>query len=178
MRIRVRSLCITALFTTLLTVGAWITIPITMPPYTMQSFVLYCALWLLKPKQSLGAVALYLLMGAIGLPVFAGFQNGFGVLLGPTSGYLFGFLLMPLVMMLLPKKTTAYRIAFCALGTLCCYTLGTVWYMVGYAGVSWGGFTAAMVQCVLPFILPDAAKLSLATLVCKRMEPLMQRFEK
>ena len=85
MNTRVQALCATSLFATLLAVGAWITVPVGIPPYTMQSFMLYCALWLLPFRQSFAAVALYLLMGAVGLPVFAGFQGGFGALLGPTS---------------------------------------------------------------------------------------------
>ncbi len=174
MNTHVRSLCVTALFATLLTVGAWITIPVGMPPYTMQSFVLYCALWLLPFRQSFAAVALYLLMGAIGLPVFAGFQGGFGVLLGPTSGYLLGFLLMPLIM-LGAKNTAASRVLFCALGSLSCYLLGTAWYTVAYGSLTLAGLTAALVQCVLPFILPDAIKLTLAVLVCKRLEPHIKR---
>lgn len=174
MRPHLRALCTTALFTTLLCVGAWIIIPIGMPPLTMQSFVLYCALWLLPFRQSFTAVALYLLMGAIGLPVFAGFQAGFGVLFGPTSGYLFGFLLMP-VIMLGARKTTLQRILFCALGSLGCYIFGTAWYMIAYAGVSVSGLIAASVQCVLPFILPDALKLALATAVCRRMEPILNK---
>ncbi len=171
---RIRSLCLTALFTTLLVVGAWITIPIGMPPYTMQSFMLYCALWLLTPKQAFSAVALYLLMGAIGLPVFAGFQGGLGILAGPTSGYLFGFLLMPL-MMFAAKTSTASRVMCCALGTLCCYVFGTLWYTVAYAGFTLGGLTTSLVQCVLPFIIPDALKLALAAVVCKRLEPHIKR---
>ena len=174
MNTRVRSLCMTALFTALLAVGAWITVPIGIPPYTMQSFVLYCALWLLPFRQSLAAVTLYLLMGAIGLPVFAGFQGGFGVLLGPTSGYLLGFLLMPPVMRL-AKQTTASRILFCALGTLGCYLSGTAWYVLAYGEASLAGFAAATVQCVLPFILPDAVKLFLAAAACKRLAPRLIR---
>ena len=171
---RIRSLCLTALFVTLLAVGAWITIPIGIPPYTMQSFVLYSALWLLTPRQAFSAVAVYLLMGAIGLPVFAGFQGGLGVLVGPTGGYLLGFLLMPLIMRG-ANPTTKSRVLFCALGSLSCYALGTTWYIVAYAGVSLAGVGAALVQCVLPFLLPDALKLALAVLVCKRMEPLLKR---
>lgn len=173
MRSRVRSLCITALFTTMLTIGAWIIIPITMPPYTMQSFVIYCALWLLKPYQSFSAIALYLLMGAIGLPVFAGFQGGFGILMGPTSGYLFGFLVMPLFMLWNRHPSTAGNMIRAALGTLTCYAFGTLWYMLGYAGFSLEGLTAAAVQCVIPFILPDAIKLALAAVVSKRLSPLI-----
>ncbi len=175
MNTRVRALCTTALFATLLAVGAWITLPLGIPPYTMQSFVLYCTLWLLPFRQSFAAVALYLLMGAVGLPVFAGFQGGFGVLLGPTSGYLLGFLLMPLVM-LAAKPTPASRILFCALGTLGCYLFGTAWYVFAYGECSTAGFAAAMVQCVLPFLLPDAAKLALASIVCKRLEPRIRHF--
>ena len=175
MNTRVRTLCVTALFTTLLAVGAWITIPVGIPPYTMQSFVLYCALWLLPFRQSFAAVALYLLMGAIGLPVFAGFQGGFGVLLGPTSGYLLGFLLMPLAMRM-AKPTPASRMLFCALGTLGCYLFGTIWYVFAYGECSPEGVLAATVQCVLPFILPDAIKLVLAAAVCKRLAPRIKTF--
>lgn len=170
MNTRVRALCVTALFTTLLAIGAWITIPVGIPPYTMQSFMLYCVLWLLPFRRSFSAIALYLLMGAIGLPVFAGFQGGFGVLLGPTSGYLFGFLLMPLVMRA-AKPTPASRTLFCALGTLVCYIFGTAWYVIAYGECSTAGIAAATMQCVLPFLLPDAVKLVLAAAVCKRLEP-------
>ena len=172
---RIRSLCTTALFTTLLIVGAWLVIPITSPPYTMQSFVLFCAFWLLPFKQSSTAVILYLLMGAIGLPVFAGFEGGFGVFLEPTKGYLFGFLLMPLFMLGDKKRGTWGRVIRCALSMTVCYACGALWYIVGYSGFTWGGVLAAMVQCVLPFIIPDAIKLAAAVLVCKRMEPLLTR---
>lgn len=174
MNTRVRLLCTTALFTALLTVGAWITVPVGIPPYTMQSFVLYCALWLLPFRQSFAAVTLYLLMGAIGLPVLAGFQGGFGVLLGPTGGYLLGFLLMPFVMRA-ANSSPASRILFCALGTLGCYLSGTAWYVLAYGEISLAGVAAATVQCVLPFILPDAVKLVLAAAVCKRLEPRLHK---
>ena len=170
MNTRVQALCATSLFATLLAVGAWITVPVGIPPYTMQSFMLYCALWLLPFRQSFAAVALYLLMGAVGLPVFAGFQGGFGALLGPTSGYLLGFLLMPLVMQM-AKPSPVSRTLFCALGTLVCYVFGTAWYVVAYGECSAAGIAAAAVQCVLPFLLPDAVKLFLAAAVCKRLEP-------
>ena len=175
MTARVRSMCLTALFATLLTVGAWITIPIGMPPYTMQSFVLYCALWLLPFRQSFGAVGLYLLMGAVGLPVFSGFRSGITVFLSPTGGYLLGFLTMPLIM-LFSKPKTFSRIVYCALGSLTCYVFGTLWYITAYGEWSTGGILAALLQCVLPFLLPDAAKLALAAVVSKRLEPHLRQF--
>ncbi|MBE6763185.1 MAG: biotin transporter BioY [Ruminococcaceae bacterium] len=174
MKTRLRYICVTALFATLMAVGAWLTVPIGMPPLTMQSFVVYCAVWLLPFRSSLSTLALYLLMGAVGLPVFAGFQGGFGVLLGPTSGYLCGFLVLPFVM-LAAKKDTVHRIVFCAVGTLLWYVLGTAWYVFAYGECSLAGIGAALLQCVLPFVLPDAAKLALAAVVCRRLEPRIHK---
>lgn len=173
MHIRVRSMCLVAMFAVLLALGAWVTVPGAIP-FTMQTFVLYCVLWLLTPKQGLAAICLYLLLGAVGLPVFSGFQGGFGVLLGPTGGYLLGFLLMPLPMTVAGQHT-GRRIGLAVLATLICYLFGTLWYAALYTGLTAAGIGTALLTCVLPFMLPDTFKLALSVILCKRLEPLLAR---
>ncbi len=168
MNVRLRSLCLTALFTTLLIVGAWITVPMAIP-FTMQTFMLYCAAWLLTPKQCFAAVALYLLLGAVGIPVFSGFQGGIGILLGPTGGFLLGFLLLPLTLYIAPKHRMLGAIG----ATLGCYILGTLWYAAFYSGFTLASVGTAIMTCVVPFVIPDALKLFLASMIGKRLRPLL-----
>lgn len=112
-----------------------------------------------------------MLLGAVGLPVFSGFTGGLGKLLGPTGGYIAGFLLAAAVYWLLEgwaEKSAARRAAALALGLAVCYAFGTVWfirvYSKGGGAISLGG---ALAMCVLPFILPDAVKLALSLWLTK-----------
>ena len=86
-----------ALFTVLIAVCAWISIP-TLVPFTLQTFGIFLATAVLGGKRGSLAVAVYLLLGAVGVPVFANFTGGLGMLLGVTGGYLVGFLFVALVM--------------------------------------------------------------------------------
>ena len=96
----------TALCTAFLAIGAFIKIPNSPIPFTLQTFFVYFALFFIGPKKSLVSIAVYLTLGALGLPVFSGFAGGLHVLFGATGGYLFGFLLIPVVFMLI--KTTFF----------------------------------------------------------------------
>ena len=89
-----------ALFAVLLAVFSWTTIPFAVP-FTLQTFGVYVALMLLGGKKGTIAIALYILLGAVGVPVFSGFKGGVGALLGPTGGYIFGFLATGLVYILM-----------------------------------------------------------------------------
>jgi biotin transport system substrate-specific component len=107
-------------------------------------------------------------MGAVGLPVFSGFNAGLGALLGPTGGYILGFILCALLYWLLEKKLN--HIVLLVLGTAVCYAFGTVWFVNVYsAGGNPISITGALMSCVVPFILPDAAKLALAVAICHRI---------
>ena len=86
-----------ALFAALLAICAWLSLPVADISFTMQTFGVFTALGLLGGKRGTLSIALYLLLGIAGLPVFAGFQGGLGVLLGSTGGYIWGFLLAGLV---------------------------------------------------------------------------------
>ena len=92
---RTQELARAALFAALIAICSWISIP-TAVPFTLQTFAVFLALGVLGGKLGTLSVAVYLLLGAVGLPVFAGFQGGLGALLGATGGYLAGFLLTAL----------------------------------------------------------------------------------
>ena len=172
-RLRTRDMAYIALFAILIAVCAWISIPMTTISFTLQTFAIFAALLTLGGRRGTYAVTVYLLLGAVGFPVFSGFQGGLGALLGATGGYIIGFLGSALVYWLLTalvKDTLPVRITACLLGLIVCYAFGTAWFMAVYArgggAVSLG---AALSMCVLPFILPDCAKIALATLLSARL---------
>lgn len=172
---KTRGMVYTALFAVLIAVCTWLCIPAAVP-FTMQTFAVFLAALLLGPKKAFAVVLVYLLMGAVGLPVFAGFQGGVGVLFGPTGGYLFGFLIIPLC--LLPGKFsrggTLLRAGLLILGLLLCYAFGTAWFVLVYArGGGSVSFGTALLWCVVPYILPDAFKLTLSLLLSKRLSSRM-----
>ena len=88
-----RSVAFCGLCVAIMVVSAWITVPFGPVPFTLQVFALVFAILVLKPKESVAAVCIYLLMGAMGLPVFSSMRGGIGVLAGPTGGFLWGYLL-------------------------------------------------------------------------------------
>ncbi len=176
MTFRTRDLCYMALMAVLIAVCSWITVP-SMVPFTLQTFAVFCALELLGGARGTVAVAVYLLLGAVGLPVFHGFTGGVGVLFGATGGYLLGFLLMGPVYWLFERLGRALWLRICALllGLALCYAFGTLWFVTVYSRANGAiSIAAALGWCVLPFLLPDAAKLALALLLSARLRPLLR----
>lgn len=149
----------------LMAVCAWICLPLGEVAVTMQSFGVFLTLCLLGGSKGTAAFSAYLILGAVGLPVFSGFRGGFGVLLGPTGGYLWGFLLACLLFWLLERRLPKTMLLI--LGQLFCYLCGTAWYLFAYAP---GGFWPAVLVCVVPYLLPDALKLSLALGIAGRIK--------
>lgn len=156
----------------LMAVCSWISIPAAVP-FTLQTFAVFCSLGLLGGKRGTAAILVYLLLGALGVPVFAGFSGGVGVLFGTTGGYLLGFILMGLTYWIgerLNRGSLGVRIATMLLGLLLCYAFGTAWFMFVYARQSGAiALGTALAWCVVPFLLPDLAKLALALLLSGRL---------
>lgn len=150
-----------ALFCAMMAVCAWITVPFD-PPFTLQTFAVFFCAGLLGGKHACIAILCYLALGAVGVPVFSGFRGGIAQLIGPTGGYLVGFLPAAAAVSLLPNKLPLFlRMLF---GLLVCYAFGTAWYFILYlrnAGIH-GVFTA-LLRCVLPFVPFDLIKLFLAS---------------
>lgn len=172
-KLTVRDMCLIALFAALMAVCAWITIPAGAAPFTLQTFAIFAAVGLLGGRRGTIAVGLYLLLGLVGLPVFAGFGAGPGTLLGTTGGYIIGFLLSAVVMWALELLwgRKGWRLAASmVLGLLACYAMGTIWFMVAYAQSSGRvGVMAVLGWCVFPYIIPDLVKIALALLLTKRV---------
>ena len=158
----------------LIAVCSWLTVPFAIP-FTMQTFAVSCSLVMLGGRRGTAATALYILMGAAGLPVFSGFRGGIGHLLGPTGGYMAGFILTGLCWTLLEKrlKKTVAKYAALVLGLLLCYAAGTAWFVQVYSrGNADMSFLSALSVCVAPYVLPDLAKLALALYVGERVKKL------
>lgn len=160
-----------ALSVAFLCVSAMITVPVFAIPFTLQSFAVFSVLGLLGWKAGGASILVYLMLGALGLPVFSGFSGGIGVLFGQTGGFLFGFLLAVPVFAIFETLSHGRRF-FLACGTaaglLVSYLAGALWYYFLFARDT--SFVACLAVTVLPFLLPDAVKMSLALLVSKRMK--------
>lgn len=156
----------------LICVCSWLAIPFPVP-FTMQTFAVFCSLVLLGGKRGTAAIGLYIVMGLIGLPVFSGFRGGVGHLIGPTGGYIIGFLFSGIVYILLePLLGKRRRVRWVILGTglAVCYAVGTLWFMMISSTQGTGySFFSALSLCVLPYVVPDCAKIALALFVCDRI---------
>ena len=167
-----------SIFVVLITVCSWISIPLTVP-VTLQTFGVFTAVGLLGGKRGTLAVLVYILMGAIGIPVFSGFTGGIGILAGTTGGYIAGFLFSALIMWGMEKlfgRSTLVLTGSMVLGLLVCYAVGTLWFMAVYAASSGAvGILTVLGWCVFPFIIPDIAKIALALILTKRLSGVIKR---
>ena len=172
-----RQLTWTGIMAALIALCAWLTIP-TAVPFTMQTFAIFLAVGLLGGKQGSLAVGIYLLLGAVGLPVFSGFSGGLGAFAGVTGGYLLGFLLMALVMWLGERLFGPGDLVFVLsgiAGLAVCYLFGTAWFLLLYTGTRGPiGIWAVLSSCVLPFLIPDGVKLALALLLRRRLRQALR----
>ena len=153
----------TAIFAALMAVCSWISIP-TLVPFTLQTFAVFLTLQMIGGRRGFFAILVYILLGAVGVPVFAEFTSGPSILFGSTGGYLIGFLFTALLYWgatnLLGEKLYI-QILSLVLGMLVCYAFGTAWFMIVYTYDNGAvGLWTALSWCVLPFLLPDAAKLA------------------
>lgn len=173
-----RDITYTAAMAGLIAVCSWISIPAAVP-FTLQTFAVYLALELLGGKRGTFSVLVYLLLGASGLPVFAGFSGGVGVLFGSTGGYILGFLGLSLLYWGFTAnfgKKLPVRIAAMILGLAVCYTFGTVWFLIVYTHTTGPvGLATTLGWCVFPFILPDLIKLILAVVLAGRLTKHMRK---
>ncbi|MGM9601111.1 MAG: biotin transporter BioY [Faecousia sp.] len=166
-----------ALGAVLIAVCSWISIPTTVP-FTMQTFAVFFVLSALGGKRGTVAIVVYVLLGAVGIPVFAQFTSGIGILLGNTGGYIVGFVFMGLVYWLivhfLGKKLWVEILAM-VIGLAVCYAFGTAWFMVVYTRANEAvGLATVLAWCVIPFIIPDLMKLGLALTLARRLSPVLK----
>ena len=175
-RINTRQLTLCAVMAAVMCVIAPVSIPIGPIAITGGTLTIYLTAYLLGPLRGLAATAVYLLAGFAGLPVFSNYMGGAGRLLGPTGGYLVGYLPMMLLAGFAVEYTLrrfggegkqgrvlalAFQFPGLVLATAVLYAFGTAWYCV-QAGV---GLQKALAACVFPFIPFDLMKIVLALLI-------------
>lgn len=166
-----------ALGAVLIAVCSWISIPTTVP-FTMQTFAIFFILSILGGKRGTAAILVYVLLGAVGIPVFAHFTSGIGILLGSTGGYILGFLFIGLIYWLmvhfLGNKLWVEILAM-VIGLAICYAFGTMWFMYVYTQANGAvGLAMVLAWCVIPFIIPDLVKLGFALALARRLSPVLK----
>lgn len=168
-----RELCYTALGAALMAICAWISIPAQVP-FTLQTFAVFFITGLLGLKCGTISVIVYLLLGAVGLPVFAGFKGGLGSLTGVTGGYLLGFVFSALAVGLITKffgRSLPVLVISMVVGLVLCYAFGSAWFQVLYIRTKGAITTGAVLSaCVIPYLVPDAIKIALAALLVRQLQ--------
>lgn len=171
-----REMTYIAMGAVIIAVCSWISIPATVP-FTLQTFAVCLVTAVFGLKMGVWTVVVYILLGAVGIPVFSGFRGGLGALLGTTGGYIVGFIFTAVIVGLAVKKFGRSPLVLAVsmvIGILVCYTFGTAWFMVVYAQKTGPiGIMTALGWCVFPYLIPDGIKIALAVLLTGRLSRLM-----
>ena len=178
------------LFAAITAVCSFITMPLgfTPVPINLGTLAVFLTGGILGKKYGTISMTVYVLLGAAGVPVFAGFRAGISVLAGPTGGYIIGYIVAVFIIGVLAdvlvkrstageqtasggravKETLLYALAM-VIGLLICYAFGTAWFMISTGTGLW----SAMLLCVIPFLPGDALKIIVAAILVKKLRPLL-----
>lgn len=161
----------------LIAVCSWISIPLTVP-ITLQTMGICLVSSLFGMKRGTIATVVYILLGAVGVPVFSNFKGGAGVLLGSTGGYIIGFIFTALIVGFVSDKMNGKLWALVVSmvgGVLVCYVFGTAWFAFVYARSNEPASLATILGwCVIPFLLPDAVKIIVAAVLTNRLKKFVK----
>lgn len=163
-----------ALFAALTAAAAQFSIPAGPVPVSLATFAVYLAGGVLGSSGGAASQVLYVLLGAVGLPVFAGFRAGAAALFGPTGGYLIGYIACAGIVGAVSSKTgrkTGALVLSMILGTAALYFLGTVWFVF----LTGRGLWEALLLCVFPFLPGDAAKIIVCAMLAPRLGTAFDR---
>ena len=170
----------------LITICSWISIPLGPVPFTLQTLGILAVMLTAGGRRGTIAILVYLALGAVGVPVFAGFKGGIMSFIGPTGGFLIGFILAALVYWLLeklilkklmttPVKTWIFGMLGFIVFEIIMYIVGVIWFMTVYAAQTGPvGLATVMTWCVIPFIIPDIVKMAAAVLIGERASKLIR----
>lgn len=166
---KTRDLILCGVFAAIISIMAQISIPLPGGvPFTLQVVAVAMAGIILGAKRGTISVIIYVLMGAIGLPVFANFSGGISTLLGPSGGFIISFPLMALISGAFAKKSKNMLFIFLGvfIGAVLNYLCGTLQFMI----ITNSSFIYSLTVCVAPFVLLDAFKWAFAVLVGIRIK--------
>lgn len=171
--VNIRKMLYVAVFSAILAVSAWISIPSAVP-FTLQTFALFFAFMTIGGASGAVAALIYIALGLVGLPVFSGFGAGLGAILGAGGGFIIAFPLAGVLYAALEAFLGAGRkrkLIYASASLAFIYLCGSLWFSFVYAGGA--GFTEALTLTVLPFIVPDAIKIMLAFYASERIGALI-----
>ena len=166
---KAKNMALCGMCAAVLVLCAWIAFPIGDLSLTLQTFGIFLCLGVLGGKLGSVVILVYLLLGAMGVPVFSGFRGGLGALLGASGGYLTGFLACGLVYWLITSLFPNGQVIGMLAGLLACYCIGSLWYYQFYLGAGGSGTLGIILLQNLLFLPADLFKLFLARYVAKRI---------
>jgi len=170
---QLRMMVFASLLAALMAAGAYLAIPIGPVPIVLQNMFVLLAGLLLGSRWGIASVAVYLLTGACGLPVFAGGLGGIGRIVGPTGGYLIGYLPAVFITGYISEKTAkqmGYDILAMICGTIVLYACGVAWLKI-LTGMT---LTKTLTVGMYPFLIGDALKIAAAALIAKALRPIVR----
>jgi biotin transport system substrate-specific component len=171
---KLRRMVLASLMAALTAVGAYIYVPIGPVPIVLSTLFAILSGLLLGSRWGLTSMALYLLVGAIGIPVFAGGKGGFAHFLGPTGGYLFGYLWASWITGFISERSRGritLDILAVVVGSLTIYAFGVPWLKM-VTQLSW---QKAWIAGALPFLIGDAIKASVVVILARSVRPMLNR---
>lgn len=172
---KTKMLILSALFAAVTAVFSQILIPIGPVPINLGTLAVFLAGGFLGHKYGTLSIGVYILLGVVGVPVFAGFKGGAAAITGPTGGYIIGYLFIAFIVGLAVSKSEKVSliilISAMIIGLAICYILGTTWF------IHLTGWTLkkALMTCVVVFLPGDALKIFLATVMVKKLKPRLEK---
>jgi len=171
---KLRWVVLASLMAALTAVGAYIHVPIGPVPIVLSTLFVLLSGLLLGSRWGLTSMCLYLLVGAMGMPVFAGGKGGVAHFLGPTGGYLFGYVLASWLTGFIAERSQSILILeflSVLIGSLAIYSLGVPWLKM-VTQMSWA---KTLMVGMVPFLIGDAVKASIALILARAVRPILNR---
>lgn len=162
-----------SLFVAVMVVCSQIVIPFGQVPFTLQTMAVFLTASLSGAKRATCSMFIYILLGAIGLPVFSAFSGGLGFLLGPTGGYIIGFFFTAFIVGIISEKLGKGYVALAvamAMGLFVCYAIGTTWFCI----IMKRDIVYGLLLCVIPYLIPDIIKIVCSVFLVKRLEKIIK----
>jgi biotin transport system substrate-specific component len=171
---KLRWIVLASLMAALTAVGAYIHVPIGPVPIVLSTLLVLLSGLLLGSRWGIVSMGVYLIVGAIGIPVFAGGKGGFAHFLGPTGGYLLGYLLAAWITGLISKcskNLLILDILAVLIGSLVIYGMGVPWLKI-VTKMTW---TKTLMVGIVPFLIGDAIKATVAVILARSVRPVLKR---
>ncbi|NWG03922.1 MAG: biotin transporter BioY [Syntrophaceae bacterium] len=171
---KLRELVFASLMAALVAIGAYIHVPIGPVPIVLSTLFVLLSGLLLGSRWGLASMGLYLFVGAIGIPVFAGGKGGLAHFLGPTGGYLFGYLLASWITGFISERLSGRwmkDILAVVVGSLAIYSLGVPWLKL-VTQLSW---EKTLIFGMVPFLIGDGIKSAVAVILARSVRPILKR---